>query len=267
MKNYAVNFGKLTETQKSFFIEFFDEHGIEAKVQNCIDELIHRAVKKGYCENDCIITLDYPKIERMDQNEMYTNYYSFYLNINVDDAYKLTNSIISDSSYLYISSNYSKKLNNIGKLLKAQYDVINEQEKKQREEKNEQERIARQQKEEQETLLKAESERKILSWIESHGSELLKNRVLLGFDFNCLAKTEYTESVLGKKIVKWNDFSYQENEIKRPTLEQMKSIFELEKKIDGKGKRHSLFKGNGTVYVNLSINVPFLGIHDVLIEL
>lgn len=270
MKNFTVNFGNLTDTQKSFLSLYFNERSLDFKVQQQIEAFLAHAAEKGYTKDDCKIVLDYPKVESMHKDSMKTNYSGFFLRVDVDGAYEMSQRIEDTGNISYNSSTFSKQLNNYGKLLKAQAEIIINQDKKAKEEREEQLRDDNKKKEEDAQKAKEANEQKIKNWIETNGSELLKNRVALGFDYKCLAKTEYSKFVLGvDTIVKFADFTWNEDVINRPTLEQMEYVKIWDKKIEGLGKRHSLYEGKtkDDVWVNITVDVPSFYGHDVMVKL
>ncbi|MDI9872630.1 hypothetical protein [Flectobacillus roseus] len=264
--NITRNYNVLTETQIEFFEAYLKYQIAEKEIHQAYQSLLDTAQAKGYSESECEFTLDFPVIKSVTPNFFKLDYHTFGVKMKVDSLYEKYLCLHRGEIIYYTSEFYHKEVNDFGKILKIEADAILKsqiaRELKEKTEKDEKDAQAKQEKEK--NLEKSRKE--IQEFIDEKGSELLKDRIKLGFDYECLVKSEYSQDLLGTDFIKWGDFN-DDREIKRPTLEQMKAIKKWDAKIEGKGQRLGLYKYQQDLYIHLEIKVPTFGFHNVCVKL
>lgn len=264
--NITRNYNELSKTQIDFFEAFLKYQVSEKEIHKAYQDLLDKAKEKGYSENECEFLLEFPVIKSITPHAFKDNYHTFGMKMKVDSLYEKYVSLHRGEIIYYTNEFYHKELNNLGKIMKIEADAILKdkvaRELQEKAEKAEKDAQAKQEREQQHE----KNRKEIQEFIDSKGSELLKNRIELGFDYECLVKSEYCQDLLGSDFIKWSEFN-DDRQIKRPTLDQMKMIKKWEAKIEGKGQRLGLYKYQQELYIHIEIKVPTFGLHNICVKL
>lgn len=197
-----------------------------------IDEIISDLQIKGYEASE----IEFTETLRNFSFNSNSFYYWSYLTATTQHS-TITK---SDSLTLYYtSSDYTKNRNISGAALQTEVEVIRKNEADKSAFEAEKARIKAENlaKEKQDKINQAELE--LMAWAGLHGSELLKERIDLGFEYDCLLKTEYDKYVFGDSILKACEQS-SIDECKKPSLNLMKIFRDFNSTFEGKFKNATL---------------------------
>lgn len=253
MKTAFLN---IPEYQHDFLTAFVNEF-YKTEIEKAIKEELLRLKLLGYEESEIDL------VQRHSISDSTHMNFGISFNTQAASSYK---SIYNTKTIELTSYSYTKALNTLGlRVENVGREIMKAQEENEAKEKTEKEArlaVAKAEKEAKEAKEKAEKEAKerlFLEWGKTNGSELLKTRIELGFDFKCLLTTEYVKNLFptAEKLEDWKpDYEDNYGQITRPTLEQMKIVKALREDEKIKSAVINWRYSKKNIFFNIGVNLP-----------